>query len=569
MQLGMKGVIGILAILFLCQGFADEVRGSGGLDPNSKKSGVGAINNTGKSNASSIPRRGTLLTSVNVKDFGAVGDGVADDTVAINAALASGAREIKFGGTFKYIGQLVIPSGVTLIGESAAYSTLLITNAGYAVAFSGSGGKIQYMSIKCSRDGVDFSTRDKLSTLNTIEHSRIIGSGRGASSAVVGTPAQTTGVNFNQARGGGAWAAYYNLLLSNYIRGFDVAVLFEAPAGNPAKGGNANRAIENQIADYWVAYDIMSIENEVFGGFFNNSLGNSVTDYGIAYRLRNGAHFNKIHPAAGEPGIHNVRMYQEAGTFGNYILSAPSNFSLGDKLLGGESVMPREVSPVVAYGLAGNAYYIQQISLALTSAYTSELVTVEWAAKVARAAAVSAGSAIIKLSLAGGVINAEWLNVVQARTGSSVMLAGIYVDSANAVHLVWHVHANSTEASSGELNAKVSVVGTSGVRRQVDMTMTNVGTKNPSTYAVPIYEAAHNIGTVAAGEAKVFSVTVPSTALGDLAVATYSTSIAGLMMTASVTAANRVELVVFNPTSASITPIGGILRVETRRGSGN
>jgi hypothetical protein len=561
----MKIMIGILGIIFLNQGFASE--GESTSNSMAKIGKRGAITDVKRYPSLGIFHR-THSDVVYARNFGAVGDGVTDDTVAIDAALASGAKEIKFGGVFKYIGQLAIPSGVTLSGESSAHSTLIITNAGYAVKFSGTGGKIRDMTIKCSRDGVDFSTLAGISTLNMIEHSRIIGPGRGVSSTVVGTPAQTTGINFNQARGNGAWAAYYNSLLTNYIRGFDVAVLFEAPVGRASNGGNANRAIDNQIADYWVAYDFMSIENEVLGGFFNNSLGNSSMDYGIAYRLRNGAYFNKIHPAAGEPGKFNVRVYQEAGAFGNFIASAPNNFSLGDMLLGGEAVVASEVYPVVATSFSDNAYYIQKIMNSPDSTYATAIVEVEWVARAIGAMASAAGSAKVRLWLSGNVMSAEYLEIAQSHNGAVMMLAGIYVSETNAAYLVWHAaKSNGNATVSGELNAKVSVIATGGLRRKVDMTMINVGTKNPSTYAIPHYEAAHNIGTVEAGESKVFSVTVPSTKVGNIAVASYSTSIAGLMMTASVIAENTVEVLVFNPTRHAITPVNGIIKIEARVGN--
>lgn len=54
---------------------------------------------------------------VNVLDFGAVGDGVTNDAVAIQAALNSGAQTVYIpAGTFKTTATLSIPSNVTLVG---------------------------------------------------------------------------------------------------------------------------------------------------------------------------------------------------------------------------------------------------------------------------------------------------------------------------------------------------------------------------------------------------------------------------------------------------------------------
>lgn len=60
-----------------------------------------------------------LKETVSVKDFGAVGDGVTDDTAAIQAALDSGAKKVYVpNGTYKVTDTLLVPRGCQFVGES-------------------------------------------------------------------------------------------------------------------------------------------------------------------------------------------------------------------------------------------------------------------------------------------------------------------------------------------------------------------------------------------------------------------------------------------------------------------
>jgi hypothetical protein len=82
-----------------------------------------------------------------VKAFGAAGDGVTDDTAAIQAALDSGKRIYFPAGTYKVTASLTVPSGATLVGESKLRSTIKRATAATLISAFGAGAAMYDLSL--------------------------------------------------------------------------------------------------------------------------------------------------------------------------------------------------------------------------------------------------------------------------------------------------------------------------------------------------------------------------------------------------------------------------------------
>ncbi|WP_396000659.1 glycosyl hydrolase family 28-related protein [Enterobacter hormaechei] len=101
---------------------------------------------------------------VNVKDWGAKGDGVTDDTAAINAACSSltgtsfitNFRRLYFPhGTYVYKGTgIVLPNGTSLIGEDL-FTTIdasANTNTGHLITLTGFRSRVDTIALKGNKD---------------------------------------------------------------------------------------------------------------------------------------------------------------------------------------------------------------------------------------------------------------------------------------------------------------------------------------------------------------------------------------------------------------------------------
>jgi hypothetical protein len=133
------------------------------------QSGTGAVQRTVDSKLKDV---------VSVKDFGAVGDGVANDTVAIQTALSSGASEIFFPSGEYLMGisdQLVIGSDIKLVGASpdqvsVKIDTAATFNDNYLVLVNGNNVAIENISFKGGRPiATDSKSTEKLGKIGIIQ----------------------------------------------------------------------------------------------------------------------------------------------------------------------------------------------------------------------------------------------------------------------------------------------------------------------------------------------------------------------------------------------------------------
>lgn len=111
-----------------------------------------------------------LRDIVSVKDFGAIGDGIADDTTAISAAMAyatSSKRSVYFpSGKYNYSSTINIPYGVRVYGESE-YTTVLNYTGAFNAVYMGGPGNSTIISY-CTLDDLTVYCRSRASTVNGV-----------------------------------------------------------------------------------------------------------------------------------------------------------------------------------------------------------------------------------------------------------------------------------------------------------------------------------------------------------------------------------------------------------------
>jgi hypothetical protein len=278
-----------------------------------------------------------LAQTVSVMDFGAVGDGVTDDTAAIQAAIDENNGNIIYFPSS--IGGYKITS--TLILSNQTGTELLFSNTGKIIAnLSGNDYAIEFLNcqyckltnayIYTNKNGVNINVgATNNSSYNQIKSSVIVNNGTLAATppSMASLASDSIGVNFSSPSVG--YGNYYNLIADSRISNFATGIYFQTAA-------NGNKLTQNTIDFYWRGVVIESDENQFVGGYFTNAQGTS-TYSTECYHIGNSsivpvayATFNIINGSVAEPGNYSLMLNMDrTGNDSINVISNCSGFQTG------------------------------------------------------------------------------------------------------------------------------------------------------------------------------------------------------------------------------------------------
>lgn len=170
-QLPDKSIRAGKALGFNAQGDPIAVSLEGSMAaPDFTASGTGATTRTNTDKHSDI---------VSIKDFGAVGDGITDDTVAIQNALSASNSIYIPNGSYLIVATIELTSDQTLTGAGQSAILKCQSNSFNAIEINGRGVCIQNIRIEGGNCGIKLFGRTSECTGNVISNVQIIGSNIG------------------------------------------------------------------------------------------------------------------------------------------------------------------------------------------------------------------------------------------------------------------------------------------------------------------------------------------------------------------------------------------------------
>jgi hypothetical protein len=490
-----------------------------------------------------------LAQYVSVKDFGAVGDGVTNDRVAINNALAAGKRVYFPAGTYLVSGgSIELPDGVdgiSMTGDGVSTKLTGGNSNGVILIQSHEGVYIADMWVESTLaafgcissfhqeisdvviERCKFTTNGAILTNGikmVMDNSTIGLDGMVIRDCVFDAPGRM-GVEIQNNNSGDTVPRYRNVVIENskFLR------TGEAVGGGTAAGMGVSLTGEGENC-------------EVIGNYFDQCTGPSIEIIGASRSVISGNFIRrpKARPIQVANTIlmtdniisENVVYEIDATLGGNVYLGSLKNSIISDNYfdLTNKSGVFVELTSATATGTGKNQFANNTVrtnaSYALIIDGTPDNIV---EGNVLDNSASGSNFATVRCNGAAAVRNAVFDNYVAKGTGGS-----IFDEASSATN---NTFANFMSLESGAVYVRNANGGRNGF----------------SNYDPP---------SIAAGGVATTTVTVTGAALGDYAEASFSLALGGLIIFAAVSAANTVTVTFYNPTGAPIDLGSGVLRAR-------
>lgn len=403
--------------------------------------------------------KGGAVRNIMHPEYGAVGDGVADDTAAIQAAIDDAITDDGGvvwipPGNFLVTSTLTIPYcnyGLELRCAPAAVLNAQTLAAGtFAIDLVGAYHARLLITLLSTGNGVRIRNEGTAAVNNSLYNSilpgsRIAGPGRAASKTAIGVG--SVGVLFGSVDSGDS--NYFHWLSRVKIAEFDTCVRMDADA-------NGQRLNDLQLESYWYGVDIDADECVWSGGFCHFSGGNSSSEKTEGYRIRAGRTFNTIRDVTMEPGGDSQAGYIEAGASGNTVDIQDNTGGSSTDLGTNNSINTASAGTNYAWGgLLENTFY-RLGSFDFPTDSNMDTVVLEYTSRAPSTTGRSTGRVVatVNRSSAGVIAIA---NVQSDHTGSALgyaRFAGWQV-SGDTIYPVFYITNNGTATDSCEISVKM------------------------------------------------------------------------------------------------------------------
>lgn len=531
-----------------------------------------------------------LRESISVKDFGAIGDGIVDDTVALQAAIVAAANKTLVfpNGTYRFTSALTITNvnvnfeNSILLYEGAANSFALTLNS--SVSATTTGYRFENLTLQCTSTDVVNRTHGIClgGGQGFLSNCRIIGF-TGISLGLGSGTDSYTGVNFSGASKCYYWniecqvssTAGWNFVIpaannANLITQF---YTFPWNGFNESPPRTANCIDEIVVNGTGNTFSRVSLEGSpsgkvvVFGSGAQQNvfLGTTYIEFNASWN-----HGTEPYISTAVESSSNRLHARCSGSF-NFVSDLGTNNDIrvipGYYINGSQSQPPEGSINIIKNGdfengTNGWSDFSVNGTLSIVSGFAK--------GKALRIDVVSGRPNVLQLLTVGGINSAAFVNKnvtvgYWAKTNlplASVKLQGLRQASIPSDEQ-WHYIASTIKITNASASVQI-ITENSGLTGYVEISdvVVTLG-RTPIAIAQrtdPVGSATYNPPSLTTGSQTTTTVTVAGAALGDFVMPSFSVDLQAIELSAYVNAVDTVTCVFRNDTGGTIDLASGTLR---------